>query len=118
MKYTITESRLHNIIQNYITSIVGTELVKHSTIQGVPILTLWWTNPNGNIVFQADNSEDDWALGVREDIWQSINDMFALGAIETDTEFMTWMKNYSGMEFPSGVFTFEDDDVSHYDFLT
>lgn len=106
MKYIITESRLNIIIDNYITNLIGDELVKHvhpSSMVGY----VWWTDKYDNTVFESDETDDDLSLGVHEDIWYSIQSMFSLDTYDTDMSLMQWMKDKTGMDFPEGVYTFE-----------
>lgn len=106
MKYIISESRLNTLIQDFITNSIGGELTKYyhpSSAVGY----MWWKNSNGDTIFESDDSDEDWALGVRGDLWDLVRGMFLLDAYATDKSFLTWMENYSGMKFPAGVYTFE-----------
>jgi hypothetical protein len=108
MKYLITESRLDEMIDDYITNITGgvLELHKHPNAM---FDYVWWTDLEGRSIFEGYNNNEGLSLGVREDIWNSVNRMFSLSSNNTDIAFLKWMFNYNGMKFPSGVYTFENE---------
>jgi hypothetical protein len=105
MEYLITESRLDQVINNFITETIGATLDRQmSQFESVT----WYFDLKNNLVFEIDDNLDDGsALGVSEEIWNSVNRMFSLNTYQTDEAFMNWMWNYSGKKFPSGVYTFE-----------
>jgi hypothetical protein len=108
MKYLIAESRLNLLINDYINNLTGGVLERHKHPNSA-VDYIWWTDLNDRSVFEADDADEGLSLGVREDIWNSVNRMFSLSSYETDIAFLKWMFNYNGMKFPSGVYTFEAD---------
>lgn len=105
MKYIITESRMDELINNFISQIVNLPLKK----KGFPTGGIYWTNSDGDIVFEVDNSfnETDSALGVDKKIWHNVKGMFSLDPIETDKVITKWMNDYSNMKFDySTLYTF------------
>jgi hypothetical protein len=109
MKYLITESRLDQVINNFITKIVGEKLDRVES-KVAPIT--WFHDPkNGKLVFEIDdNAGGDTALGVSNEIYFTVRRMFSLWNNETDKAFMDWMTNYTGKKFPSGVYNFDPNN--------
>ena len=101
MKYLIAESRLNELVQNYITNYVGL-LERHSspTFRQVYI---WYTNLNDEMMFEINDNE----LGVFESMWNSVRGVFSLSDYDTDKAFLTWMKNNKQMKDFIGLYTFE-----------
>ena len=101
MKYLIAESRLDELVQNYITNYVGL-LERHSspTFRQVYI---WYTNLNDEMMFEINDNE----LGVFESMWNSVKRVFSLSDYDTDKAFLTWMKNNKQMKDFIGLYTFE-----------
>jgi hypothetical protein len=106
MKYIINESRFNNIINEYINSIVGLPIKKHNHPSSF-VNYVWFTNNKGESVFESDDNGSGLELGVRDDIWVSVQGMFSLSVNETDNRFSEWMGELYGVEFPGGVYTFE-----------
>jgi len=106
MKYIITESRLDDMIHKFITNLTGGQLIRHKHPSAM-VNYIWWTDLGGRTIFEADDDDKGLSLGVREDIWNLVNRLFSINNYDTDKAFMTWMENYNGMKFPSGVYTFE-----------
>lgn len=106
MKYIITESRINNIINEYINTIVGLPIKKHNH-PSLAVSYIWFTNNNGDSVFESDDSDFGPELGIRRDIWFSVKNMFNLSKDETYNRFLEWMNELYGVEFPGGVYTFE-----------
>ena len=109
MKYLITESRLDELVQNYITDYVGL-LERHSS----PTFNrtyIWYTNLNGEMMFEiTDDSGLGLELGVFESMWNAVRGMFSLSDYDTDKAFLTWMKNNRGMRDFVEVYTFEESN--------
>ena len=99
MKYLIAESRLDELVQNYITNYVGL-LERHSSHTSRYI---WYTNLNGEMMFEIDSNE----LGVFESMWNAVRGVFSLSDYDTDKAFLTWMKNNKEMKGFVGLYTFE-----------
>jgi hypothetical protein len=99
MKYLIAESRLNELVQNYITNYVGL-LERHSSPTSRYI---WYTNLNGEMMFEIDSNE----LGVFESMWNSVRGVFSLSDYDTNKAFLTWMKNNKQMKGFVGLYTFE-----------
>ena len=98
MNYIITESRLDKMIDKYITSIIGGELIRYGN---------GWYKPNGEFLFLMEDTNDGLVLGVKGDLWVGVSHLFSLNdGYKTDKAFKTWMENYSGDKFPGGVYTF------------
>jgi hypothetical protein len=108
MKYLITESRLDEMIDDYITNITGGVLERHKH-PNTMVDYIWWTDLEGRTVFEQFDADEGLSLGVREDMWNSVYLMFSLSTNNTDIAFLKWMFNYNGMKFPSGVYTFENE---------
>ena len=98
MKYIITESRLDKMIDKYITTVVGGELIRYDN---------GWYRPDGEFLFLMEDTKRGLALGVRGDLWLGVSHLFLLNdGDKTDKAFKTWMENYSGEKFPGGIYTF------------
>lgn len=108
MKYVIMESRLDLLINDFITNLTGGGVLKRHNHPNSAVDYIWWTDLNDRTVFEADDADEGLSLGVREDMWKSVNRMFSLSDYDTDKAFMTWMFNYNGIKFPSGIYTFEE----------
>jgi len=102
MKYIIKESQLNNLIQSYITKIVNPPLTEKP--HSFSFLNTFYVNSNGEHLFSVSTSEDEIELGVREDIWNSVQSMFSLSEFQTNLAFMRWMKNYNGTNFANTVY--------------
>ena len=100
-----SESRLNLLINDYINNLTGGVLKRHKHPNSA-VDYIWWTDLNDRIVFEAQDADEGLSLGVREDMWNSVNRMFSLSSYDTDIVFLKWM---NGMKFPSGVYTFEAD---------
>lgn len=109
MNYIITESRLETLISNFITELTGGVLKRHKHPNSA-VDYIWFTDLKDDTIFEVDDADEGLSLGVREDIWNSVNRMFSLPSYNTDMAFQKWMWNYNGMKFPSGVYTFEHND--------
>jgi hypothetical protein len=109
MKYIITESRIDELVQKYITNYVG-PLEKHSS-PTFGQTYIWYTNLNGGMVFEiSDTLYNGVGLGVLESVWNSVKDMFSFSDVVTDIAFTIWMSNYIGKkEYIEGVYTFQKD---------
>jgi hypothetical protein len=106
MKYTIAESRLDKLIQNFITSQVGL-LERHSS-PTFGNTYIWYTDLKDVMVFEISDSSAGVGLGVLKSMWNLVKEMFSLSHYETDNAFITWMNNNKGLESPDGVYTFEN----------
>ena len=60
------------------------------------------------MVFEITDTDEGLGLGVLESLWNSVNRMFSLSGYDTDKAIIKWMRNYNGMKFPGGVYTFEN----------
>jgi hypothetical protein len=110
MKYVITESRLDELVQKYITNYVGGLLEKHSS-PTFGKTYIWYTNSNGSMVFEiSDTLYHGVGLGVLESVWNTVKDMFSLSDNDTDIAFIIWVSNYMGKKgYIEGVYTFQND---------
>jgi hypothetical protein len=108
MKYLITESRLDKLVNDFINELTGGVLERHKHPNAM-VDYIWWTDLEGRTIFEQDDIDEGLSLGVREDIWNSVNRMFSLSSYDTDIAFQKWMFNYNGMKFPAGVYTFESE---------
>ncbi len=109
MKYVITESRLDDIINEYINSVVGLPIKKHNHPSSV-VSYVWFTNNNGEVVFESDDGGEGPELGISHEIYLSVKSMFSLSEDETYDRFIEWMSELYHVEFPGGAFTFERND--------
>jgi hypothetical protein len=109
MKYIITESRIDELVQKYITNYVG-PLEKHSS-PTFGQTYIWYTDLNGGIVFEiSDTPYHGVGLGVLESVWNAVMNMFSFSDNGTDIAFTIWMSNYIGKkEYIEGVYTFQKD---------
>ena len=106
MNYIITESRIEKLISGFIGELTGGVLERHKHPSSM-VDYIWWTDLKDKTIFEAQDADEGLSLGVREDIWNSVNRMFSSSSYETDIAFQKWMWNHNGMKFPSGVYTFE-----------
>lgn len=106
MKYIITESRLENLINEYLTKIVGLPIQKHHHPSSV-VSYIWFTNNKDEVIFEMDDSSEGLELGVREDLWNSVQSLFSLSVNETEKVFMEWMEQEFNNDFLTGAYTFE-----------
>ena len=106
MKYVIMESRLDELVQNYVSESVGL-LERHFTPDSYSGY-IWYTNLKDVMVFEITYTDEGSGLGVLESLWNSVNGMFSLSSYDTDKAFMAWMWNHMGGKFPGGVYTFEN----------
>jgi hypothetical protein len=107
MKYFIAESRLDNLVQKYITKYVGV-LESHST-PTFGRTYIWYTNLNGEMMFEISDTDYGLALGVYESMWNTVKDMFSLSDNDTDKAFLTWMKNNEEKREFEELYTFEKE---------
>lgn len=106
MKYTITESRLDKLVQNFITNQVG--LLERHTNPTFGDTYIWYTDLKDVMVFEISDGGEGIGLGVLKSMWNLVKEMFSLSNYETDNAFMTWMNNNQGWESLDGVYTFEN----------
>jgi len=108
MKYIIKESRLDELVQNFITSQVG--LLESHSSPTFGHTYIWYTNLNGVMLFEiSDTLYHGVGLGVLESMWNVVKGMFSLSDNDTDKAFIKWMSNYLGRkEYIEGVYTFEN----------
>jgi hypothetical protein len=106
MNYSITESRLNQIIDTFISNQIG--MLKKHIHPSSSVNYYWWTDKYDNSVFEF-SGDDDPSLGVYEKLWESVRDLFDLSPIETDESFLRWAYHHMGMEFEDGIYTFERD---------
>jgi hypothetical protein len=104
MKYLLTESRLDELVQNFISESTG---LLEIHIHPSPVVRyVWYTDSNGIKIFEMIDNGEGFELGVLESLFSSVENMFLLSERDTKRAFMIWMRNYNGMKFPSGVVTF------------
>lgn len=103
MNYSITESRLNQIIDKFITDKVGV-LKKHSRVKS-SVDYYWWTDKYDNGVFEVSGDYME-SLGVYDKLWVSVKEFFILSDDETDKSFLRWAYHHMGMEFEDGIHTF------------
>ena len=108
MKYIITESRLDKLVNDFINELTGGVLERNKHPNDM-VDYIWWTDLKGRTIFEQDDTDEGLSLGVREDIWNSVNRMFSLSSYDTHIAFQKWMFNYNGTKFPAGVYTFESE---------
>jgi hypothetical protein len=93
MKFIISENRLGNLIQKYISSYVGEELNPDRTI----VVTNWY-DKNGNRRFKTLLVKDDSELGVDYNMWVSVKDMFSILDLSyIDYNFIVWFNNHQNI---------------------
>ena len=107
MKYIIAESRLDNLVQKYITNYVGV-LESHS-IPSFGRSYIWYTNLNGEMMFEISDTDYGLALGVFESMWNTVKDVFSLSDNDTDRAFLTWMKHNEAKREFEELYTFEKE---------
>ena len=107
MKYLISESRLDNLVQKYITNYVGV-LERHSS-PPFGDTYIWYTNINGEMMFEISDTENGLALGVFESMWNMVKGVFSLSDSDTDRAFLTWMLNNEEKREFEELYTFEKE---------
>jgi hypothetical protein len=107
MKYIIAESRLDKLVQKYITNYVGV-LERHSS-PTFGNTYIWYTNLNGDMMFEISDTENGLALGVYESMWNMVKGVFSLYDYDTDEAFLTWMENNEEMRRFDDLYTFEKE---------
>jgi len=107
MKYLITESRLDNLVQKYITKYVGV-LEKHLT-HTFGRSYIWYTNINGEMMFEVSDTDYGLALGVYESMWNMVKGVFSLSDSDTDRAFLIWMTNNEEKREFEDLYTFEKE---------
>lgn len=107
MNYSITEDRLKQVIDKFISEHVGI-LTKHFKT-GSDYNYYWWENKDGEPVFYvAMGGEDEGMLGVYSRIWFLVKDLFNLNSKETDNSFLRWAYHHMGFELENGVYIFDN----------
>jgi len=107
MKYLILESRLDKLVQKYITNYVGV-LERHSS----PTFGrsyIWYTNLNGEMIFEISDTDYGLALGVYESLWSLVKGVFSLSDSDTDRAFLIWMTNNEEKREFEDLYTFEKE---------
>jgi len=104
MKYTITEFRFDELVQNFITNQVG--LLEHHTSPEFGDSYIWYTDIKNVVVFEIDTVLSGVWLGVIKSMWNLVKVMFSLSDNDTDKAFITWMENNKGLKSPDGVYIF------------
>jgi hypothetical protein len=107
MKYLISESRLDNLVQKYITKYVGV-LEKHLT-HTFGRSYIWYTNINGEMMFEVSDTDYGLALGVYESMWNMVKGVFSLSDSDTDRAFLIWMTNNEEKREFEDLYTFEKE---------
>jgi hypothetical protein len=107
MKYLIAESRLDNLVQKYITKYVGV-LEKHLT-HTFGRSYIWYTNINGEMMFEVSDTDYGLALGVYESMWNMVKGVFSLSDSDTDRAFLIWMTNNEEKREFEDLYTFEKE---------
>lgn len=105
MKYVISESRLDNVVQKFISDYVGDLKSRVSTGPGPTYV--WYVGNNERVMFEVTRTNEGERLDVRNDLWNSVKKLFSLSMSEVDNAFLKWMYNYNGYEYPAGVFNIE-----------
>jgi hypothetical protein len=107
MKYLILESRLDKLVQKYITNYVGV-LERHSS----PTFGrsyIWYTNLNGEMIFEISDTDYGLALGVYESLWSLVKGVLSLSDSDTDRAFLIWMTNNEEKREFEDLYTFEKE---------
>ena len=87
MKYIIKESRLDELVQNFITSQVG--LLESHSSPTFGHTYIWYNNLNGVMLFEiSDTDYHGVGLGVLESMWNVVKGMFSLSDNDTDKAFI------------------------------
>lgn len=105
MKYVISESRLDNVVQKFISDYVGKLESRVSTGPGPTYV--WYVGNNGRVMFEVTNTDKGPRLDVPIDLWNTVKKMFSLSMSEVDQAFLKWMRNYNGYEYPGGVYNID-----------
>lgn len=105
MRYIITESRLDDIVQKFISDYVG-DLKSHVSTAPGPTY-FWYTGKNGIVMFEVTETNKGSRLDVHNDLWNIVKKMFSLSMSEVDQAFLKWMHNYDGSEYPAGVYNID-----------
>lgn len=105
MKYVISESRLDDIVQKFISDYVGDLKSRVSTGPGPTYV--WYVGNNERVMFEVTRTNEGERLDVRNDLWNAVKKLFSLSVSEVDDAFLKWMYNYNGYEYPAGVYTID-----------
>lgn len=107
MKYLISESRLDDIVQKFISDNVGK--LKSRVFRHPDTEYTRYFGPDRSVVFNVENTKDDGSiLYVRSDIFSLIQHMFGLKNQDTAEQFEKFMKKYGWDDF-SGYSVFVHD---------
>ena len=88
MEYTIAESRLVKLMDNYITSIIGDLTLRGSSnIRATP-QDFELVDQNRKLIFEFIDGE----LGVSQELFFTIMSMFNLDGWRTENMFVKWFK--------------------------
>lgn len=109
MKYVISESRLDDIVQKFISDYVG-DLKSHVSTAPGPTY-VWYTGRNGIVMFEVTNTDKGPRLDVPIDLWNTVKKLFSLSMSEVDNAFLKWMHNYNGYEYPGGVYNIDSKSL-------
>lgn len=108
MRFIITENKLDDIVDKYLTDTLGDEFHSHSH-PNPSVYYIWYTDKYGTSVFERDSDR----FGVREDIWENLRDFFGISPTSGDVDkyLIKWLRKnvYPHIE-PSKFYTFETDD--------
>lgn len=90
MEEITTESRLTNLINDYIEYSVKGPLTKRFVIiKGV--YHFWYVNPDNEYLFETDDKT--MVLGVNRNLFSSVKDIFTLTRDETFRRLRSWFNN-------------------------
>jgi hypothetical protein len=103
MGYLINESRLKQVINNFITENVGSlTLHKHSAFN-----LLVWRNQHGEEIFLYDKDEDD-GLGISHILFNTVMNFFNLNEEQTINIFVEWIHQNYGIKITNGGFIYDE----------
>ena len=88
MEYTIAESRLVKLMDNYITRRIGNLYMRNSSNINATAKDFELVDIDRNIIFEMI----DGNLGVSQELFYSIMFMFNMNYTETENMFVRWFK--------------------------
>jgi hypothetical protein len=88
MEYTIAESRLVKLMDNYITSIIGDLTMKNSSNMHATEEDFELVDRNRKLIFEMIHGH----LGVSQELFYTIMSMFNLSQSQTENMFVKWFE--------------------------
>lgn len=104
MKYIIGESRLDDLVQQFITMKIGGPIKKSEITKFSWPLYHHWENKNGEPIFRT--LDGSYKLDVEDNLYHDVRKMFSLSKKSADSSFLKWVKNNLKIKSFEGVHVF------------